>query len=255
MPKLSIIIPAYNEEKRIGATLEDYCTFLNGKLKEGFELYVVLNGCRDKTLEIVQTYAQRFPTVRYVNIIEAIGKGGALIEGFKVVEGDFIGFVDADGATKAVDYAELYEKIGNYDGVIASRWIKGAKIRVKQTVGRRIASRSFNVLVRILFGINIVDTQCGTKLFKKQAIKHVMNELGTTRWAFDIDLLYLLKKHGFQVIEVPAVWNDQTESKLKMHKVIPEMLLAIIRLRLMYSPFSFVVDAYNKVADLLRSLP
>lgn len=254
MPKLSLVIPAYNEENRIGRTLDDYGSYFLNKLGDDHEILVVLNGCRDGTLDVVKEYSKRYSTVRYVDIKEGIGKGGALIEGFKIVDGDYIGFVDADGATKAEAYYNLYEQIKDYDGIIASRWIKGAKVRVKQTLGRRIASRSFNVLVRMLFGINIVDTQCGSKLFKREALKKVVNELGTTRWAFDIDLLYLLKRNGFKLTEVPTEWDDQAESQLKMHRVIPEMLLALVRLRLVYSPFYFVVDAYNKVAGFLKDL-
>ena len=254
MPKLSIVIPAYNEEKRLGRTLNDYGSYFLNKLGEDYEIFVVLNGCRDRTLDVVKGYSKKYPAIRYIDIKEGIGKGGALIEGFKIVNGDYIGFVDADGATNASAYYNLYEQIKDYDGIIASRWIKGAKVRVRQTAGRRIASRLFNVLVRILFGIDIVDSQCGAKLFTKKAIKNVVNELGTTRWAFDIDLLYLLKRNGFKLTEVPTEWDDQAESQLKMHRVIPEMLLAIIRLRLVYSPFYFVVDAYNKIWEMLKSL-
>ena len=254
MPKLSLVIPAYNEENRLGRTLDDYGSYFFDKLGNDYEIFVVLNGCRDRTLDVVNEYSKKCPAIKYVDIKEGIGKGGALIEGFKIVNGDYIGFVDADGATKASAYYKLYEQIKDYDGIIASRWIKGAKVRVKQTAGRRIASRSFNALVKVLFGIDIVDTQCGAKLFRKKAIKSVVNELGTTRWAFDIDLLYLLTRNGFKLTEVPTEWDDQAESQLKMHRVIPEMLLAIIRLRLVYSPFYFVVDAYNKIWEMLKSL-
>lgn len=252
MAAVSIVIPAYNEEKRIGMTLEDYCTFFEGKLGKSFEIYVVLNGCHDRTLDIVRDYAKRFRQIKYLTINEAIGKGGAIIEGFKIAEGDYIGFVDADGSTTAKSYYELYEKIENNDGIIASRWIKGARVPVRQTLMRRIASRSFNLLVRVLFGIKLVDTQCGAKLFTKKAVKSVVHELGVTRWAFDIDLLYLLSKKGFKIIEIPTVWKDHPDSNLKLHKAIPEMMLAIIRLRLVYSPFNFVVDAYNKIADFVK---
>ena len=254
MPKLSLVIPAYNEENRIGRTLDDYGSYFFDKLGDDYEIFVVLNGCRDRTLDVVREYSKKYPTIKYVDIKEAIGKGGGLIEGFKIVNGDYIGFVDADGATKDEAYYNLYEQIKDYDGIIASRWIKGAKIRVRQTLGRRIASRSFNVIVRVLFGIPVVDSQCGAKLFTRTAIKSVVNELGTTRWAFDIDLLYLLKRNGFKLTEVPTEWDDQAESQLNMYRVIPEMLLAIIRLRLVYSPFSFLVDAYNRIGEMLKSL-
>lgn len=242
--KLSIVIPAYNEEKRIARTLQDYITFFKKK-KITFEIIVVLNGCVDNTLGIVNKFAKKHRQIRYKNFKEAIGKGGAIIEGFKAAKGDLIGFVDADNATKPKAFYDLVKKINDYDGIIASRWIKGAKINRKQPLKRRVASRGFNILVRTMFSIRLRDTQCGAKLFKKKAVKKVLPDLGITQWSFDIDLLYQMMRQGFNVIEIPTEWEDNEDSKLRLKKTVPEMFLSVVRLRLVYSRFGFVVNSYN----------
>src|SRR3989344_8625015 len=190
MQELSIIIPAYNEEKRISKTLEDYSVFCKRLYKNNFEIIVILNGCRDKTIEVVKPIAKKYKQIKYKNIKEAIGKGGAVIEGFKQADGRLIGFVDADNSTKPEAYYDLVKNINGHDCIIASRWIKGAKVSPKQPLTRRIASRTFNLIVRVLFRIDIHDSQCGAKLFKKEAVKKIIPKLGITRWAFDVDLLY-----------------------------------------------------------------
>lgn len=240
--RLSIIIPAYNEEKRIGKTLEEYTKFFKEKFGKDFEVIVILNGCKDNTLSIVKKY-----DIKFKDIKEAIGKGGAVIEGFKIAKGDFIGFVDADNATPSRAFYELYKNINGNDGIIASRWIKGARIGKKQPLSRRFASRVFNILVRALFRIGVRDTQCGAKLFRKDAIKKIVDKLGITKWGFDIDLLHLMKRNGFKVIETPTEWNEPGDSHLNVKKTSVEMFLSVGRLRLIYSPFRFIVKIYDKV--------
>lgn len=244
---LSIIIPAYNEEKRISRTLHDYGSYFS-TYKKKTEIIVVLNGCKDNTLTLVKQLVKKYSIIRYVDIPPAIGKGGAIIEGFKLAKGDIIGFADADGATPAQHFASLIQYINGADGFIASRWIKGAVVEPLQPLQRRIASRTFNFLVRLLFGLPFHDTQCGYKLFKKKAIHTVLPALSTTRWAFDVDLLYQLQRRHFSVKEVPAVWKDQSGSSIRVPRVSLEMLLAIIRLRLIYSPLRFIVGIYNSIA-------
>ena len=247
MKKVTILIPAYNEEKRIGKTLEDYVKFFDSKMKGEYEIFIILNGCRDNTLDVVKKYSKKFSSIRYIEIKEAVGKGGALIDGFKLADGELIGFVDADDATPPNAFYDLIININGYDGVIASRWIKGAKIGKKQPLSRRIASRGFNIMVRTLFGIKLRDTQCGCKLFTKRAVKKVVNDLGITRWAFDIDLLYQMERNGFRVKEIPTEWNEPGDSHLNLKKAAYEMFLSGVRLRLIYSPFKFIVKIYDKV--------
>lgn len=251
MIKLSIIIPAYNEENRIARTLDNYLKFLSKKIKD-FEIIVVLNGCTDNTLLIVKEFNKRSKKIKYLEIKDSIGKGGAIIQGFKIAKGNLIGFVDADMATPSNAFYDLVNNINDYDGIIASRWVRGAKISPKQNLFRRFSSRSFNYLMRALFFMPYNDTQTGAKLFKNYAIKSILKNLGATRWAFDVDLLYNMKIKNFKIIEFPTEWHDKPGSQLKIIKAVPEMFLALVRLRLIYSRLKFIIDYYDKLPEFLK---
>ncbi|HZX11897.1 MAG TPA: dolichyl-phosphate beta-glucosyltransferase [Candidatus Nanoarchaeia archaeon] len=244
--ELSIVIPAYNEEKRIGRTLQEYLFYFSKKYKDDVEVIVVLNGCRDNTMSVVERF-KRYKQLRILEFKEGIGKGGAVIEGWKVARGNNIGFVDADNSTTAEEFDRIFRSIGYADAVIASRYMKGAVVEPKQPLSRRVASRGFNLLIRFLFGLKLADSQCGAKIFTKKVIEKILPKMGITRWAFDIDLLYQLKRQGFTWKEVPTVWKDTEGSKLNVKKATVEMFLAVTRLRLMYSPLRFVVKIYEKV--------
>lgn len=226
--KLSIIIPAYNEGRRIEKTLEDYVSY---KWKYPVEILVILNGCKDNTLDVVSKFAKKHRIVKYINLAKA-SKGYALITGFKLATGDLIGYVDADNATKPKEFSKLIDNINGYDGVIGSRWVKGAVVRVKQSLARRIASRGFNLLVRTVLGLRFYDTQCGVKIYRKNAIKSILPKLKITNWAIDVSVLYPLVKAGYKIREVPTVWQDKKGSRLKLFKAIPNMFWAVIKLRL-----------------------
>ena len=131
---LSVIIPAYNEENRIKETLISYLNFLKKKDIK-FEVLVVLNGCVDNTLKVVKSINSK--NLRYKDYKEKLGKGGAILEGFKLAKGDYVGYVDADNATKADQMYSLFENIGNYDCVIGSRWMKGSKIKKQPFIDRK----------------------------------------------------------------------------------------------------------------------
>ena len=239
--KICIVMPAYNEEERIGRTLEAYCSFfLQKKSKEGleFEILVVINNTKDNTEGIVKNFQKKCKELKYLNFKKG-GKGFAIIQGFKDAlkrKNDLIGFVDADLATPAFAFYELIKNINNYGGIIASRYMKGSIVRPKQTLKRIIASRVFNFIVRSLFLLPYRDTQLGAKLFKRKAVESIINKLGTTMWAFDIDLLYHLKRKGFKIKEIPSTWQDVDGSKLNVEKASIQMFFAIIRLRILNSP-------------------
>ncbi|MBI2449863.1 glycosyltransferase [Candidatus Pacearchaeota archaeon] len=248
---LSIVIPAHNEEKRIGQTLQHYHDFFN-KIKKNnqfdFEMIVVLNACKDRTESVVKDISKGKKEIKYLNF-EQGGKGFAIIEGFKhSLKNDFdlIGFVDADMSTSPEAFYDLVENINDYDGIIASRWLKDSVIKAKQSFLRIITSRAFNFLVRGLFLMPYRDSQCGAKLFKKEALDKVINELITTKWAFDVDLLYKLRKHNYKVLEYPTTWIDKSESKLNLMKVPFNMFAAIVRLKLLELKLDFVVRFYDK---------
>ena len=217
-------MPAYNEGKRIGNTLNSYLRY---KWKYPIEIIVVLNGCTDNTLDVVK----KFHKIKY-GVLKQPSKGNALITGFKLAKGDLIGYVDADNATKASELAKLVDNIGDYDGVIGSRWwLKGVKLIKKQPLLRRILSRGFNVLSRIILGLEFNDTQCPAKIFRKKAIKSVVNKIIKTNWAIDVSILYPLIRNGYKIKEVGISWEDKTGSKLRIMKAIPNMLLALLKIR------------------------
>ena len=148
MVELSIIIPAYNEENRIRSTVECYMKYFKNY---DFELIIIPNGCKDKTEEIVIQLSKEYKQIKYSVLKEALGKGEALKEGFRIAEGNLIGFVDADDSTKPKDFEDLIKNIKDNGCIIASRYIKGSIVKPKQKFARIIASRVFNFLVRILF--------------------------------------------------------------------------------------------------------
>ncbi len=233
---LSIIVPAWNEEERIERTLREYIEYFSEKKGYDFEIIVVTDGCIDKTPVIVKEFSERYLQVRYLNFPKKLGKGGGIIEGFKVTTGDIVTFTDADGATEAEELDRMVGAVKDCDGVIGSRWLDGARIKVKEPLSRRIASRGFNFMVRLLFDLPFKDTQCGAKAFKNYVIRDVINELGLTNFAFDVDLLYKVTKKGYRIKEIPITWMHDENSNLKLREVIPTMFLSIIGLRIKISP-------------------
>ncbi len=244
--RLSIVIPAYNEEARIGPMLEAYAAYFLPRYGTDAEFIVVVNGSTDRTDEVANSFAAKYPAIRTVIEPRKIGKGGAIVLGFQQAKGDLVGFVDADNATPPEAYQDLVDKIGDAGAIIASRWLPESKVSPKQPLSRRIASRIFNVLVDVLFKLNITDTQCGAKLMQRKAVLAAMPELGVTRWAFDVDLLFQLRRLGYRIVEVPTVWRDVEGSQLKVVRVSIEMFMAICRLRMLYSPLRWIVKLYER---------
>lgn len=243
--KLSIVIPAYNEEARLRPTLEGYLDYFQRIFGEDFECILVVNGSVDQTESIAREVGQRYPCLRIDVEPRSIGKGGAVMRGFDLAHGEFVGFVDADGATGPEAYEDLVNHIGDAGMILASRWMPGAVVEPRQGLPRRIASRLFNRLVRLFFGVKLTDTQCGAKLLSRKALDTIRPHLGLTRWAFDVDLVFQVRRCGFSLTEHPTVWRDVSGSKLNVPRASLEMLIAICRLRLLYSPFRFLVRLYD----------
>jgi len=235
---LLILIPAYNEERRIEPVLRDYAKFFQDNYSAPVQIVVVLNGCTDNTLGVVQKVSAEFPAVRPLEFVEPIGKGGALIEGLRLsAHADLIGYVDADGATPPHAFLDLVKRVNGADCVIGSRWLPGAVIHQTQTGKRQFASRVFHKIVQILFWMNIRDTQCGAKVMKTAVVEKIHDHLLTADMAFDINLLYSLKHAGFKILEVPTEWTDQIGTKVTLGRTSLIMFLSVVRIRLIYSPF------------------
>lgn len=235
--KITIVIPAHNEANRIGKTLQAYHDFFASH-NAGINFLVVLNGCSDNTLSVVNDLQQKLGSIEIFDLKEA-GKGLAIKAGFaQALQSDaqLIGFVDADMATSPEQFARLIDQLGAADGIIASRYLKESTVvparpPVKEW-GRRLV---YQPLVWLLFGLRFADYQCGAKLFKRAVIAYVTPRLTVRQWAFDVELLYLCKRGGFTIKEVPTVWHDQADSKLKILGSGLPMLSALFKTRWRHS--------------------
>jgi dolichol-phosphate mannosyltransferase len=237
-PSLLLLIPAYNEERRIEPVLRDYARFFQEQYHGKFQMVVILNGCTDNTLGVVQMVAKEFSSVGYLNFPAPIGKGGALIEGLRLAPfADLIGYTDADGATPPPAFFELLKHLGQADCVVGSRWLPDSIIHQAQASHRRFASRVFHFIVQLLFRLNIHDTQCGAKVMKREAVEKIHSFLRIADMAFDINLLVALKRAGFRILEVPTEWTDKSGSKVVLGRTSLTMFLSTVRVRLIYSPF------------------
>jgi glycosyltransferase involved in cell wall biosynthesis len=237
---LLLLIPAYNEEERIEPVLHDYAEYFRKHYPGKFQIVVVLNGCVDDTIGVVKRVAAAYPEITWQEHPERIGKGGALIEGLKLAPlADVIGYVDADGATAPAAFHDLVKHLlgAETDCVIGSRWMPESVLHQEQTGRRQFASRVFHGIVQALFWMNIRDTQCGAKVMRRDAVEKIHSSLRIADMAFDINLLYALKRAGCRILEVPTEWTDKMGSKVVLGKTSLTMLLSVIRLRLVHSPF------------------
>ncbi len=232
---VSIIIPAYNEERRIGATLEAYSDYFKGF---NVRFIVVLNGITDNTRAVVERWQEN--SLNEIVIIESPkGKGNAVREGFwqaLETDCDIIGFVDADGSIAPDQYykllSELCSKSCDCDGVIASRYMKGSDIGVARPKIKEYGRRWFyNRPIKKKLGLDYHDYQCGAKLFKRKVIEAIAPSLTESGWALDLDILYLCKLSNFHIHEIPIVWRDKEGSHLSVLSSIKDLYNAVNRVK------------------------
>lgn len=223
-PRCSVVIPAYNEANRISPILLELS-------QTDIEFIFVCDGT-DSTGEIVRDYSSNHPelNIRLLNYNKRLGKGGGVYAGFMEASSPLIGFIDADNSTPVSELIRLCRLIGGNDGVIGSRHLPGQILHRKQPLSRRAQSRIFNGFIRLLFGLPFHDTQCGAKIFKKEAVDAVLPHLKAKGFEFDVELLWQLKKRGYTIIEVPVFWNDTLDSRLRISDTIT-MFMTLIRIR------------------------
>lgn len=223
---VDIVIPAHNEEHRIGPTLDAY---LAAFPDSGLRLHVALDGCDDGTAEVVADRATRDPRITF-HRYPKLGKGGVLMEAFRRTSGDFVAFVDADGATPPSELKRLVAEAEHADVAIACRFHPAAVTPGPRPLGRRLASAGFSATVRRLFGLPFVDTQCGAKVLRRRAVERVVPLLSSRDFVFDVDLLLAARRCGFRVVEVPTIWIDQGGSKVRVARDSWRMLASVFRL-------------------------
>lgn len=228
-PKICILIPAYNEESRIQSTLGSYLLYFDS-LKTSYDttFLVVANNCSDKTVAVCKKIQKNHLNLEIVDLKQG-GKGYAIKEGFLQAlkkPYDFIGFVDADMATLPQYYHDLIKALPNTDGVIASRYAKGAHIWPKRPMLRKIGGKFYNWLLRKKLHIPFKDTQCGAKIFTYETVKTIAPLMTEKKWAWDLEFLYLCGLHDKHIAEIPTTWSDQPGSHLTISSSLMKEFLA-----------------------------
>ena len=232
--KISILIPAYNEEKRIPKFLKDLQNFAGNNL-ESYEIIVINDGSLDKTKETVLKLITDYNQTRLISYDDNMGKGYAVLQGVLNAKGKFILFLDADGSIKPPEILKMYRIFQkfHFEIMVGSRISKSSNITESQPLSRRLLSKIFNLCSNLLFRININDLLCGFKGFSREVAKKIFIDLKAYRWEFDVEILYRARKNGFKVFELPIEWRHEEGSKIKLLDPIL-IFINLFRLRLSY---------------------
>ncbi len=227
-PYLSIVIPAYNEEQRLPATLQKIHEFLRQQPYTA-EVVVVENGSTDRTTAVVEDFQANHP---YVHLLHsAKGKGSAVQTGMLEGSGQFLLICDADLAMPIEEVSKMLPALQNgYDVVIASREGEGA-IRFDEPYYRHLMGRVFNFVVRVLAIPGLQDTQCGFKMFRRAAARDVFARQTMTGWAFDVEVLAIALRRGYRVTEVPIHWYFMSGSKISPLRDTFTMVCEVVKIR------------------------
>ena len=208
--EFTVVVPAYNEMGRIDKYLPKLVETLDRYLEGKYEVIVVTDGCTDGTEEWVREYCIGRSHLTHLNFRIRLGKGGAIVEGFKVARGKYIAFVDADGSVPPEEVIKLliYMKRSSVNLVMGSRYLKNSITLSKPPLLRTLYSRTFNVLLKIIFPdlIGIRDTQCGVKVIDKDTLRRLLKLLRLTSFSFDVNLIHSVVKIGGKVKEIPIKW-------------------------------------------------
>jgi dolichyl-phosphate beta-glucosyltransferase len=230
---LSIVIPAYNEEKRLGASLQEIQTFLPNHFEQT-EVIVVNDGSSDRTGQVVSSFVKQGGAHRIacIELAQNSGKGAAVKAGVEHATGDYILFMDADLSTPLTEISKVLAPLQNgKDVAVGSRAIKSSNILERQPFYRESMGKLFNLFVRLLVINGISDTQCGFKAFRREAAKEIFNRLETTRFGFDVEVLVWAKVLGYSVEEVGVTWVNSPHSRVSPIRDSLEMLWSLFQIR------------------------
>lgn len=211
---LSVIIPAYNEEKRLPQTLEKVNRYLRSK-NYSYEVIIVDDGSTDKTVDVVQKLILDWKNFRLIGYSQNQGKGFAVKTGMLVAKGMWRLFMDADNSTDIKELDKLFEFVGDYQVIIGSRYLNKSSIKVRQKLSRRLFSRFGNIALQNMFRLNLRDTQCGFKLYSSESCEKIFSKLTTSHWIFDVETLVIANHLGHKTKEVPIIWSDAKISKMQ----------------------------------------
>jgi len=230
--ELSIVIPAYNEELRLPATLERIAAYLRATARE-VEVLIVDDGSTDRTAAVAESFRERIPSLRVVPNGVNRGKGYSVHHGVQEARSPFVLFTDADLSAPIEEADKLIDalKANNYDVAIGSRAVDRSLITVHESPFREFAGIIFNKIVRIILWLPFVDTQCGFKAFRRERCGIIFEQQTIERFGFDPELLYLARHHGLRAAEIPVRWGHSPATKVSMLRDSFQMFLDVFVIR------------------------
>jgi dolichyl-phosphate beta-glucosyltransferase len=229
-PELSIIIPAYNEELRLPATLKQIAAYLRSANRE-VEVIVIDDGSKDKTIAVGESFRNEISNLRVISNGQNRGKGYSVRHGMQEACGRIVLFTDADLSAPIEEVEKLLPSMQNHDVAIGSRAVDRSLISVHESHFREFAGIIFNKIVRLILRLPFVDTQCGFKAFRREECRIIFEQQTIERFGFDPELLYLARHHGLRSVEIPVRWAHSPATKVNMLRDSIQMFLDVFIIR------------------------
>ncbi len=229
---LTILIPAYNESRRLPATLEKVHSYCAVSLQITYEILVVDDGSTDDTASVVEQMRSRIPNLKVHRYSQNHGKGYALRVGMHLARGRFVVFMDADLSTPIEELERFLQSLnGGAPVVIATRKSPGANITTRQPLIRESMGKAFTWLSNTILGIHFSDLTCGFKAFESSVGKDLFSRQVIEGWAYDSEILFLASRAGYQVIEIPVTWINSPDSRVRMFRDVFSSLTSLLQIR------------------------
>jgi len=227
---LSIVLPSYNEEKRLPATLQRIAAYLKTSGRKA-EVIVVDDGSTDQTVKVAESFQGKIEDLRIVSNGRNRGKGYSVRHGSLEARGEIVLFTDADLSAPIEEAEKLLVKMDEYDVAIGSRAVNRALIEVHESKFREFAGIVFNKIVRMILRLPFVDTQCGFKAFRREKCTIIFEQQTIERFGFDPELLYLARHHGLHTVEVAVRWAHSPATKISLWRDSVQMFLDVVIIR------------------------
>jgi dolichyl-phosphate beta-glucosyltransferase len=252
-PELSIVIPAYNEELRLPVSLAQVSAYIRASGRET-EVIVVDDGSTDGTATVTESFQSEMPFLRMISNGKNRGKGYSVRHGLLESFGEIVMFTDADLSAPIEEAEGLFAALRDgADIAIGSRWLERTRQTIRQPLYRQFFGRCFNAVTRAIMGLPYADTQCGFKAFTRAAAQTVFQLETIERWGFDPEILFIARKRGFKVVEVPVSWAHDERTRISYLKDGIRMLqdIAIVRWNAMLGRYNKQVERIHR-ADLAK---
>lgn len=229
-PELSIVVPAFNEEARLPATLARISAYIRASNRES-EVIVVDDGSRDRTADVARSFRKEIPQLQVLSNEKNRGKGFSVRRGMLEARGRFVLFTDADLSAPIEEADKLLAALADHDMAIGSRALNRSLISVRQSAFREYAGMMFNLIVRTVLRLPFVDTQCGFKAFRREPCRIIFEQQRIERFGFDPELLYLARHHCLRAAEIPVRWGHSPDTKVSMLRDSIQMFLDVFLIR------------------------